>query len=292
MPSYPSFAVLLVPTGAAALVFSVANNSFVQLGADPQMRGRVMALYFMCFMGGTPVGAPVIGWISEHLGRAVGADPGGAVCVVAGAGAPGACWPAAAGCGSRRASRHRGCSCGSGRAGGRRRLGCARRRRPVADRAPGVAGRSAAEAGPEYRSPPSLQGPGGDRGHSAAGDRRHRRRRRRPHRLDRADRALGASAAGSGPGRGPPPDAGRRPLQVVAADVRRLGRQIALVPAGAPMARRRALAAAYEDVLIEAAVLLEVPNDLRDGARRPRPRRRAAAAAGRRWKSAGLAVHA
>jgi hypothetical protein len=55
----------------------------------------------------------------------------------------------------------------------------------------------------------------------------------------------------------------RRPLQVVAADVRRLGRQIALVPAGAPMARRRALAAAYDDVLIEAAELLDVPNDLR-----------------------------
>ena len=76
MPSYASFAVLLVPTGAAALVFSVANNSFVQLGVDPQMRGRVMALYFMCFMGGTPVGAPLIGWISEHLGPALGADPG------------------------------------------------------------------------------------------------------------------------------------------------------------------------------------------------------------------------
>ena len=59
------------------------------------------------------------------------------------------------------------------------------------------------------------------------------------------------------------PETGRRPLQVVAADVRRLGRQIALVPAGAPMARRRALAAAYEDVLMEAALLLDVPNDLR-----------------------------
>jgi hypothetical protein len=58
------------------------------------------------------------------------------------------------------------------------------------------------------------------------------------------------------------PESFRRPLQVVAADVRRLGRQIALVPAGAPMARRRALAAAYDDVLIEAAVLLDVPNDL------------------------------
>jgi MFS family permease len=84
MPGYASFAVLLVPTGAAALVFSVANNSFVQLGVDPQMRGRVMALYFMCFMGGTPVGAPVIGWIAEHLGAPWGLILGGAVCVVAG----------------------------------------------------------------------------------------------------------------------------------------------------------------------------------------------------------------
>jgi MFS family permease len=65
-------------------VFSVANNSFVQLGVDPQMRGRVMALYFMCFMGGTPVGAPLIGWISEHLGAPWGLILGGAICVVAG----------------------------------------------------------------------------------------------------------------------------------------------------------------------------------------------------------------
>ncbi|SOE00893.1 Predicted arabinose efflux permease, MFS family [Blastococcus haudaquaticus] len=87
MPGYASFALLLVPTGAAALVFSVANNSFVQLGVDPQMRGRVMALYFMSFMGGTPVGAPLIGWISEHLGAPWGLILGGAVCVVAGLGA-------------------------------------------------------------------------------------------------------------------------------------------------------------------------------------------------------------
>src|SRR3712207_2463775 len=87
MPGYVSFALMLVPTGAAALVFSVANNSFVQLGVDPQMRGRVMALYFMCFMGGTPIGAPLIGWISEHLGAPWGLILGGAVCVVAGVGA-------------------------------------------------------------------------------------------------------------------------------------------------------------------------------------------------------------
>jgi hypothetical protein len=58
------------------------------------------------------------------------------------------------------------------------------------------------------------------------------------------------------------PQSTRRPLQVVAADVRRLGRQLSLVPAGAPMARRRALAAAYDDVLVEAALLLDVPQEL------------------------------
>jgi MFS family permease len=65
----------------------VANNSFVQLGVDPQMRGRVMALYFMCFMGGTPIGAPLIGWVAEHLGAPWGLVAGGGICVIAGLGA-------------------------------------------------------------------------------------------------------------------------------------------------------------------------------------------------------------
>ena len=89
MPTYLTFALLLVPTGAAGLMFSVANNSFVQMGVDPQMRGRVMALYFMCFMGGTPVGAPLVGWISERFGAPWGLILGGGVCVVAGLGAAG-----------------------------------------------------------------------------------------------------------------------------------------------------------------------------------------------------------
>jgi hypothetical protein len=55
-----------------------------------------------------------------------------------------------------------------------------------------------------------------------------------------------------------------RPLEVVAADLRRLSRQLAQVPAGAPMARRRGLQAAYDDVLVEAAELLEVPHTLGD----------------------------
>jgi MFS family permease len=87
MQNYYAFAALLIPTGAAALVFSVACNSFVQLGVEPQMRGRVLALYFMCFMGGTPVGAPLIGWISERLGAPWGLIGGGIVCVVVAAAA-------------------------------------------------------------------------------------------------------------------------------------------------------------------------------------------------------------
>ena len=53
-----------------------------------------------------------------------------------------------------------------------------------------------------------------------------------------------------------------RPLEQVAADLRRLGRQLAHVPAGAPMARRRGLQAAYDDVLVEAAAQFAVPNTL------------------------------
>jgi predicted alpha/beta-hydrolase family hydrolase len=60
----------------------------------------------------------------------------------------------------------------------------------------------------------------------------------------------------------PAPGPGRRPLQVVAADLRRLSRQLALVPAGASLVRRRALRVAYDDVLTEAAEQLEVPHEL------------------------------
>jgi MFS family permease len=83
MPSYASFAALLVPTGASALIFSVANNSFVQLGADPQLRGRVMALYFMCFLGGTPLVTPLIGWFADTFGAPWALSSGGIVILVA-----------------------------------------------------------------------------------------------------------------------------------------------------------------------------------------------------------------
>ena len=45
-----------------------AANATVQLGTTAMMRGRVMALYMMIFMGGTPLGAPIVGWIGETFG--------------------------------------------------------------------------------------------------------------------------------------------------------------------------------------------------------------------------------
>ncbi len=67
-PSYELFALALVPTGLAALTALTTANARVQLRTDPLVRGRVMALYMAIFMGGTPIGAPIIGWIGEVWG--------------------------------------------------------------------------------------------------------------------------------------------------------------------------------------------------------------------------------
>jgi MFS family permease len=84
MPSYLSFAVMLVPTGMAALTFATAANTTVQLGSSAAMRGRVMALYLLVFAGGTPIGAPLIGWVAEQLGARASLLVGGGVSALAG----------------------------------------------------------------------------------------------------------------------------------------------------------------------------------------------------------------
>jgi MFS family permease len=83
MPTYLSVGIVLVPAGAAALAFTVGANSSVQLGVDPTVRGRVMALYLLCFMGGTPVGGPAIGALADAFGPRAGLVGGGLICVVA-----------------------------------------------------------------------------------------------------------------------------------------------------------------------------------------------------------------
>ena len=83
MPGFDSTALLLVPTGLVMLTFTTAANASVQLGVEPTMRGRVMALYLVCFMGGTPVGAPIIGWVAGAFGPRWGLIGGGLICLIA-----------------------------------------------------------------------------------------------------------------------------------------------------------------------------------------------------------------
>ncbi len=83
MPNFLSTALLLVPTGLLMLTLTTAANAAVQLGVEPTMRGRVMALYLMCLMGGTPVGAPMIGWVAENIGPRWGMVGGGLICLLA-----------------------------------------------------------------------------------------------------------------------------------------------------------------------------------------------------------------
>ena len=67
-PSYLAYSIILIPVGLFALTVLTTANSSVQLAAEPEMRGRVMALYMAIFMGGTPLGAPIIGWVGQVWG--------------------------------------------------------------------------------------------------------------------------------------------------------------------------------------------------------------------------------
>jgi MFS family permease len=83
MPDFWSFLVVLVPTGLALLSFTTAANSATQLGTTADMRGRVMGLYLLLFLGGTPLGSPLAGWIAETFGPRMSMIAGGLVSVVA-----------------------------------------------------------------------------------------------------------------------------------------------------------------------------------------------------------------
>jgi MFS family permease len=83
MPTYGSFLAMLVPTGMALLTFNTAANATMQLSVSPEMRGRVMGLYMLVFIGTTPLGSPVIGWLAEEFGPRAGIVMGGVVSTVA-----------------------------------------------------------------------------------------------------------------------------------------------------------------------------------------------------------------
>lgn len=75
--------VLVVLLGATSITFMATANSTCQLLSAPDMRGRVMALYGLVFLGSTPIGGPIVGWISEHLGPRYGMAVGGVATVAA-----------------------------------------------------------------------------------------------------------------------------------------------------------------------------------------------------------------
>ena len=73
----------LALVGFASVSFLSMTNSTLQLETDPQMRGRVMALWAVAFMGSTPIGGPLIGWITSETSARVGLGVGAASCFVA-----------------------------------------------------------------------------------------------------------------------------------------------------------------------------------------------------------------
>jgi MFS family permease len=68
MPSYMLFGIVLFVVGMAAQTFTTSTNSLVQTSTEPGMRGRVIAILLAIALGGTPVGAPIVGWIADTFG--------------------------------------------------------------------------------------------------------------------------------------------------------------------------------------------------------------------------------
>jgi MFS family permease len=80
-PTLPLELVALVIVGAASVAFLSKGNSSLQLAAAPQMRGRVMALWAVAFLGSTPIGGPIAGAVSEYFGARWGLLLGAAACL-------------------------------------------------------------------------------------------------------------------------------------------------------------------------------------------------------------------
>ena len=62
------FGMALVVIGVSALTFTNSTNSLMQLSTEPAMRGRVMAIRLAIALGGTPIGAPIVGWVADRFG--------------------------------------------------------------------------------------------------------------------------------------------------------------------------------------------------------------------------------
>jgi MFS family permease len=82
-PTLPVALAAMVLVGVTSVAFMSTGNSTLQLGAAPHMRGRVMALWTVAFLGSTPIGGPIAGWVSQELGGRAGLALGAVACFVA-----------------------------------------------------------------------------------------------------------------------------------------------------------------------------------------------------------------
>jgi MFS family permease len=81
-PSLALELVALALVGGASITFMSTGNATLQLTADPQMRGRVMSLWFVAFQGSTPIGGPLVGWAMAAAGARAGLGIGAVTCLV------------------------------------------------------------------------------------------------------------------------------------------------------------------------------------------------------------------
>jgi MFS family permease len=84
MPSFGLGIVVLVLVGALSVLFIALGNTTLQLTSEPSMRGRVMSLWSIAFLGTTPIGGPIIGYISDHSNPRIGLAVGGLSGIAAG----------------------------------------------------------------------------------------------------------------------------------------------------------------------------------------------------------------
>lgn len=87
MPTYAGFTLMTVPVGLCVLTLLTSANQTIQMTTDPAMRGRVLSIYMMCFLGSTPIGAPLMGWISDTWGPRVSIAAGGVAALLMALGA-------------------------------------------------------------------------------------------------------------------------------------------------------------------------------------------------------------
>ncbi len=75
--------ITMIVMGFFSINFLSQSNSILQLESSPEMRGRVMALWAVAFLGSTPIGGPIIGWVSQILNPSYGIAVGGVACLIA-----------------------------------------------------------------------------------------------------------------------------------------------------------------------------------------------------------------